>query len=163
MTDSEIDDLLTPPDTPASDATRRRVLAMTAARLPRRGGLGVKLGLAVGGFAAGVAVTLLAVPTPEPRVVEVVREVAPSAESASPVPAELTAADWERKAAAASGRDAADWYRKAGDLYLDEDRDYVAAARCYRLFLEHADDAQRVLSYRDDSWLLLSLKRDRRN
>ena len=57
-------------------------------------------------------------------------------------------------------RDSAQLFRAAGDRYLNDQRNYPAALRCYRNFLDEADpDALQV--GKEDTWLLISLKRSR--
>lgn len=53
--------------------------------------------------------------------------------------------------------EAARFYRVAGDRFLDDAQDYRNAARCYRLYLERADEAA-LTPAASDTWLLTSLK-----
>ena len=163
MTD---DDLLEPKPIVPNDRFKAELLARTSRRVRsarwQRRASGVAACLAC--FGLGWATTYLR-PVSEPVTVYVEApapvadapgslEPAPVVKTRSPAELELEAEQIGVKAEAARR------FREAGDRYLREQADYVAALRCYRNFLDEADPADRAVSA-DDTWLLTSLKRAR--
>jgi hypothetical protein len=121
----------------------------------RRVGLvAAAVGLFLGGGAAGWAVKPAAVR----EVVVLPLPTDPPQDDPPPPPRSLSAGELELKAELADDpADVARLYREAGDQYLTADKDYLQAARCYRLHLNAAaPDARRVAV--SDSWLLMSMK-----
>jgi hypothetical protein len=149
--------LLRPTPGPPPSAERRAALLAVTTRVVRRRVWFRRVTVAAGVlavFALGAASGWLLKPTPEREVVLV---TAPPVEP-EPIPPPPSAAELELQAELADDRaEVARLYRAAGDAYLTVERDYVEAARCYRLFLSHADDAARRFAT-SDSWVLKSMK-----
>jgi hypothetical protein len=165
--DLPLDALLAPPSQFGDDLLRSAILRQTRRRLTRRRWLRrlARVALPAVCFAAGMVVMALRnSPRAEPHVVTVAVPVErPAAQSvppavkkvASPEELELEA---ERSFARA---ESARRFREAGDRYLRELADYRAALRCYRNYLDEAEDGALAASA-DDTWLLTSLKDARR-
>lgn len=76
----------------------------------------------------------------------------------APVAPEPSAAQLEQRAELSDvPADVAEFYLKAGDRYLNVERDYPRAARCYRQHLRALNQKNPPLNAAD-SWLLASLK-----
>ncbi len=115
----------------------------------------------VGGMAAATALF-------GPRQAErlVVVHVPVEVEKPSPAPAapaqRLSPAEIELQAERTLARnESSRLFREAGDRYLREEANLEAALRCYRNFLDEADEVNMALTD-TDTWLLTSLKNDRR-
>ena len=167
MTDSfektpdPLERLLAPPASAAGGdaALREAVFRRTAGVLRRRRRL---LALARGGalaacYLAGLLTThglerRPAAPSPVP--------VAPPPQAGAPAahdpPAAVSAlaAEWQAFDSPDRG---AELYRRAGDRYLTEEADPLAAVRCYGNAL-NAGAAQELAFDADDSWLLMAIK-----
>lgn len=170
----DLDALLSPRDVaPASDR-REAVFAQTArvlarVRLVRRTvrGAAVAAVFVAGGLAGWAAkpdrVVVEAVPgpvevVPVPVVVPVELPTRGLTPPGSPGPEPMTAGAAELLAEQADApAEAARLYRLAGDKYLDAERDYRNAARCYRLFLARGGDPA-LSPDPGDTWLLTTLK-----
>ena len=168
-TDFPLDDLLRPRPAPPADVLRRTLLERTSRRVHFRRQLrrAALVAAAVLVYAGGLATAWLArPPAPEPAVIvvqvpapappapappEKPPAVAPEPKS-PPSPAEL---ELEAERTLVRG-ESARRFREAGDGYLSAG-DLQAAVRCYRNFLDEAEEAERAVSS-EDSWLLISLK-----
>lgn len=143
-------------------------------RWVRRGG---KLATAAGLFLAGlsfgwvgkpgrttVQVVRVELPAPPPEVVTVPVLVPVSPPKPPPPENPYRTADRLEQAAeqADDPAEAARLYRLAGDTYLTDAAEPGQAARCYRLFLQHAGSAGLAVDAKADSWLLMSLKSQRK-
>jgi hypothetical protein len=171
----ELDDLkelLAPPPADESPGLRDAVLRHTQKRLALRKwtrravqAAGVAavfaLGIGLGMWGTPRERETVFVPTPVPQIevvtVPVVVPVPVLGGSAEPPTPVRNARALELDAEQADGAQAAALYRRAGDAYLDAERDYANAARCYRLFLARGG-ADALVPARNDSWLLTSLK-----
>lgn len=159
----DLADLLAPQ--PADDGRRAEIVRRTSRVVVRRARVrrAVRVAGTAGVFAVGGLAGWFAKPMPEPVVrTEYVTVPAPDPPSPpAPSPGEYMSADRvEQDAEQAAARAESAWlYRLAGDKYLPTDPGQ--AARCYKLFLMHAAPADRSVSA-DDSWLLITLKRDRK-
>ena len=132
---------------------RRRVLLRWLSR-----GLLVLTLLAVGyatGFLTAPEKTVV-VEVPIPAVA--IPEVPPVPVPPPPVLPEPSAAQLELQAELSDiPTDTAALYRQAGDKYLNVERDYPRATRCYRQHLQALDQKSPPLDA-NDTWLLASLK-----
>jgi hypothetical protein len=157
------EDLLGPPTPCGDDVLRLAVFRQTAhgLRWRRRQRLIKRLSLPVACFLLGVTITALS-PLAEPRVVTVTVSATsrPMATAAAPQrvrsPAEMELEAERNSVPAESARR----FREAGDRYLLEMADYRSALRCYRNFLDEADEAD-LAAAASDTWLLASLKNAR--
>ncbi len=154
------DDVLTPPSRPAdADRLRRTVLDRTSRLVRRRlwmrrAGLGAALAAC---YVAGVLTTRFLAPAPR----EVVT-IPPPAEAVplpEPSPRTLPAPAVEDWAARADDGERAALYRRAGDRYLDEESDPLAALRCYTKAL--SSGAGESSFSPEDNWLLMAIKNAR--
>ncbi len=159
----DLDDWLAPRPRAATEPTADELFAKTSGLLRRGirfrwlGRTAAALALLAVGYGAG----LVTAPT-ETRtvVVEVPAAPIPVPEPSLPpeVVPEPTATQLEMRAELSDDPvEIAALYRRAGDQYLDADRDYPRATRCYRLHLRAAKSPDPAIRP-DDSWLLASLK-----
>lgn len=161
----DLADLLAP--RPADDGRRAEIVRQTSRVVVRRARVrrAVRMAGTVGVFVVGGLAGWFAKPTPEPVVrteyVTVPAPAPPTPPPPAPSPGEYVSADRVELDAerAADRAEAARLYRQAGDKYLPTDPGQ--AARCYKLFLMYAGPADRSVSA-DDSWLLITLKQDRK-
>jgi hypothetical protein len=161
----DLADLLAP--RPADDGRRAEIVRLTSRVVARRARIrrAVRIAGTAGVFVVGGLAGWFAQPAPEPVVrteyVTVPAPVPPTPPPPAVSPSEYVSADRVEQDAERSADRAASarLYRLAGDKYLPTDPGQ--AARCYRLFLMHAAPADRSVSA-DDSWLLITLKRDRK-
>jgi hypothetical protein len=123
-------------------------------------------------YLAGLATMQLRLSMPAPRVAEEMAQhgpdtVPPAAPTTSPPETaalpidndpDVPAVVFERVAVVWADK-RPDLYRRAGDRY-EREGDYQAALRCYTRFLETSSENERAISA-DDTWLLMSLKKDR--
>lgn len=162
MSDDELDELLTPKESTASEARREAIFAKTLPLL--RPGKLVKTVRAFALLAIGIGVGWYAKPMPAPeRIVESVIEKVPVPVEQSPVEplVELTPGRLELEAEKATERTAsAKLFQKAGDAYLKAN-EIESAIRCYRQHLAEAGADGRTVQD-DDSWLLTSIKISKR-
>jgi hypothetical protein len=170
--------LRAPPVEPLRGELRDKMLAQTAALLPRRrvgrrwpivsavaasvapafvAGYLLGRGAATERQAAVVSAPNAAVEiTPqEPRRVDVEEKKTPVAPVTAPTAFEL---EWQAFDAA-DDAERARLYFRAGDLYLAEHQDVSGAARCYRQALSYSAAQQGEFDPRDN-WLVLALKHD---
>ena len=96
-----------------------------------------------------IEVPIPAVATPEPPPVPIPPTPAPPEPSAEQLELQAELSDDPAEVAAL--------FRKAGDKYLNVDRDYPRATRCYRMHLLASNEKSPQLQP-DDTWLLASLK-----
>ena len=159
----DLDDWLAPRQRAATEPTAEELFAKTHGAL-RCGGhlrwLG-RTAAALAFFTVGYGAGLATVPT-ETRtvIVEVLAAPIPVPEPVPPpeVVPEPTATQLEMRAELSDDPvEIAALYRRAGDQYLNTDRDYPRATRCYRLHLR-ALNRPNPVPEPDDSWLLASLK-----
>jgi hypothetical protein len=150
-------ELLAPPTGPDPVALRRRLREQTV-RLLRRRRLWRYLAVAAAVAAAFLLGLLLPRPgarPPAPAPETTSRPDQPPAPEKGPAPADAPSAvalEWR-----AFDNTDASLYRQAGERYLREDGDPLAAARCYRQSLDAAGpDALAVTA--DDDWLLMAIK-----
>ena len=159
----DLDDWLAPRPPAGTEPTAEELFAHTSGLLRR--GVGFRwlgrtaaaLALLAAGYGAGLATT----PT-ETRTVIVEVPAAPIPVPETPPPPEVapepTATQLEMRAELSDDPvEIAALYRRAGDQYLNADRDYPRATRCYRLHLR-ALNRPNPAPEPDDSWLLASLK-----
>jgi hypothetical protein len=161
--DLPLDALLAPPSQLGDDSLRSAILRQTQRRLSRRRWLRrlARVVLPAACFAAGMVVMALRDP---PHVVTVAVPVErPAAQPAPPAAKQVASPEeLELEAERTFARaEAARRFREAGDRYLRELADYRAALRCYRNYLDEAEDGDLAASA-DDTWLLTSLKDARR-
>jgi hypothetical protein len=145
---------------PFSSDLRQRLLESTARRVRfRRHFHRIRALVALAlMFLAGLFVCGWAQPAPAPEVVQL---PAPPQVAESPS-MRLSPAELERQAESIFVRaESARRFREAGDGYLAEFGDLRGALRCYRNFLDEADQADLAQSD-SDTWLLASLKKERR-
>jgi hypothetical protein len=162
------DDLLSAPLPGPGDPAFRQALLARTTRLVRR-----RLWVRRGAYAAALAACYIAgllttrpdrppqEPAPETQVAKV--EPAPPVEaSPSPKadpPEQAPAIVLEQWGPLVAKDRRADLYRRAGDRYLAESNDTLAALRCYRQALDAAPDQWDIAA--EDSWLLMTLKEAR--
>jgi hypothetical protein len=163
--DDSIESLLHLPTETVNDVLRAELLRHTSRRVRwhRRTRTLSRMGLLAACFVGGMgAMALVQALSLESRTVTVVvstalRPVDPAAQPRRATPAEL-----ELEAERTFVRtESAQRFREAGDGYLRELADHRAALRCYRNFLDEADEADLVV-LDTDTWLLTSLKNARR-
>lgn len=163
----DLDPLLAP-RAPLIAPNREQLLTSTERRLRRRRHLRrwrVGLGLVVI-FGLGITSASWLGPklNPAPLVrVESLRVVVtkPDAPAESRPERELSAYETELLAEQSDGSEAAERFRQAGDLYYRQS-DYLAAHRCYELYLDLAPPSAWDDPDRSDTLLLVALKRDRK-
>jgi hypothetical protein len=121
-------------------------------------------GLAAACYAAGLATMWVVLPRPaamverpqQPLVIAENKNQAP-VEAKSPEPA----AFYEFEAYTVPPEQRAAQLRKAGDLYLEQERDYASALRCYTQAFD-AGGAKALEFSPDDNWLVMAIKNARR-
>lgn len=165
-----LEDFLQSPPTPDEPAGLRAALRRQTTRHVRRRRLARRLTVA-GSLAAAVLLAALvgwlAWPTPTPEAPPPERPLAvrPEPPPAPPPPAaepELppaVAKEWQAFDAPPSAEKVT-LLREAGDLYLEEQRDFASAVRCYRQALDAADGDALAIDP-NDNWLVMALKLDR--
>jgi hypothetical protein len=161
-----LDVLLTPSPSPADDPLRGPLLQRTQRllRWRRRARLLAAATALAACYAAGLA-TVHLMPGHSPRRAEDVpptvttpREAEPVRVANAPEPSQGKSAldrEWE---AADSTEPAGQLYRQAGDQYLEEEGDPLAALRCYGNALDAGADPTPAAQ---DSYLLLAIKNAR--
>ena len=157
----DLDDWLVPRQPAATEPTAEQLFARThgvlrrGVRFPWFGRTAAALALLAVGYGAGLATA----PT-ETRtvIVEVPAAPVPVPEPPPEVVPEPTATQLEMQAELSDDpAEVAALFRQAGDKYLDIERDYPRATRCYRMHLLALNQPNPALQP-DDSWLLASLK-----
>ena len=157
----DLDDWLAPRQPGATEPTAEELFVNTSGLL--LGGFRLRwLGRAAAALAllaVGYSVGLATAPTETLTVVvEVPAAPMPVPEPSPEVVPEPTATQLEMRAELSDDPvEIAALYRRAGDQYLNADRDYPRATRCYRLHLRAAKSPDPTIRP-DDSWLLASLK-----
>jgi len=122
-------------------------------------------GFAAACYAAGLATMWVLLPRPA-AIVERPQQplvIAENADQPAPVEAKLPepAALYEFEAYTVPPEQRAAQLRKAGDLYLEQERDYASALRCYTQAFD-AGGAKALEFSPDDNWLVMAIKNARR-